>query len=84
MRDPRVQKKSSRRSGYTPAAPAGTRYEVHTAAGTFTVEETGQHWTPGERLPERQPNPLLALARSAEVAAQKGIYAPGVEERRAA
>ena len=70
---------------YTPPAPVGTRYQVHTAAGTFTVEEDGRHWTPGTPIPEcGQPNPLLALARCAEVAASKGIYAPVREERRLA
>ena len=69
---------------YAPPAPVGTRYQVHTAAGTFAVEEIGEHWTPGDRMPEREPNAVLALARSAEVAASKGVFAPGREERRAA
>ena len=70
---------------YTPPAPVGTRYTVHTAAGTFTVEEDGRHWTPGTPIPEGvRPNPLLALSRCAEVAAQKGVYAPSREERRLA
>lgn len=81
----RGEKKSSRRPAYTPPAPAGTLYEIHTAAGTFTVEEDGRHWTPGTPIPEgTQPNSLLALARCAEGAAQKGVFAPEREERRAA
>jgi hypothetical protein len=80
-----VKKSSHRRPGYAPPAPIGTRYQVHTAAGTFTVEENGRHWAPGTPIPEgAQPNPLLALARCAEVAAQKGVFAPEREERRAA
>jgi hypothetical protein len=73
------------RRGYTTPAPVGTRYTVHTSAGAFTVEEDGQHWTPGSPMPEGvQPNPLRALARCAEVAAFRGVYAPGRQERRAA
>ncbi len=82
----RVVKKSfQRRLSYEPPAPVGTRYCVHTATDTFEVAETGEHWTPGTPIPEgAHPNPLLALARCAEVAAQKGVYAPEREERRAA
>lgn len=73
------------RRDYTTPVPVGTRYMVHTAAGTFAVEETGEHWTPGSPVPQgRQPNALLALARCAEHAASKGVYATRREERTAA
>jgi hypothetical protein len=72
------------RRQYTPPAPVGTRYLIHTLAGVSEVEETGEHWAPGDKVPDRQPNPLLALARNAEHAASKGVWAPRGEERRAA
>jgi hypothetical protein len=73
-----------RRHQYEPPAPVGTRYQVHTSDGVCEVEETGEQWAPGDRVPDREPNPLLALARNAEHAVSKGIWASSGEERRAA